>query len=69
MFDKAKGSSSTPAKLADSDSTEISCIGLGMTVVGDISGEGILNVLGRVASCLGLLRLENPWTPQRTRVL
>jgi cytoskeletal protein CcmA (bactofilin family) len=63
MFGKAKGSShekdkqlppapqlqeSASANLAESDSTEISCIGPGMTVVGKISGEGLLNVLGRV---------------------
>jgi cytoskeletal protein CcmA (bactofilin family) len=42
---------STPANLAEpdsTDSTEISCIGPDMTVVGKISSEGILNVLGRV---------------------
>jgi len=33
---------------AESDTTEISCIGPGMTVVGKISSEGTLNVLGRV---------------------
>jgi cytoskeletal protein CcmA (bactofilin family) len=38
----------TPANLAESDSTDISCIGPGMTVVGKISGEGTLNVFGRV---------------------
>jgi cytoskeletal protein CcmA (bactofilin family) len=38
----------TPASLAESDSTEISCIGPGMTVVGKISSEGTLNVFGRV---------------------
>jgi len=38
----------TPANLAESDSTEISCIGRGMTVVGKISSEGTLSVLGRV---------------------
>ena len=63
MFGKAKGSSHekdeplppapqlqdlTPADLAASDSTDISYIGPGMTVVGKISSEGILNVLGRV---------------------
>ena len=63
MFGKAKGSSRekdeplppapqlqdlTPANLAESDSTEISCIGPGMTVVGKISSEGTLNVFGRV---------------------
>jgi cytoskeletal protein CcmA (bactofilin family) len=63
MFGKAKFSShekdeplppapqlqdSTPANLAESDSTEISCIGPGMTVVGKISSEGVLNVMGRV---------------------
>jgi cytoskeletal protein CcmA (bactofilin family) len=63
MFGKAKGSSHgkeellppaaqlqdlTPANLAESDSSEISCIGAGMTVVGKISSEGTLNVFGRV---------------------
>ena len=63
MFGKAKGSSHekdeplqpapqlqnlTPPNLAESDSTEISCIGPDMTVVGKISSEGALNVLGRV---------------------
>jgi cytoskeletal protein CcmA (bactofilin family) len=63
MFGKAKGSSRekdeplppapqlqdlTPANLAESDSTEISCIGPGMTVVGKISSEGTLDVFGRV---------------------
>jgi cytoskeletal protein CcmA (bactofilin family) len=63
MFGKAKGSSRekdeplppapqlqdlTPANLAESDSTEISCIGPGMTVVGKISSEGTLHVFGRV---------------------
>jgi len=63
MFGKAKRSSHendeplppapqlqdlTPANLADSDSTEISCIGPGLTVVGNISSEGTLNVFGRV---------------------
>ena len=61
MFGKAKGSSHqkdeplppapqllTPANLAESDSTDISCIGPGMTVVGKISSEGTLNVFGRV---------------------
>jgi cytoskeletal protein CcmA (bactofilin family) len=38
----------TPASLVESDSTEISCIGPGMTVVGKISNEGTLNVFGRV---------------------
>jgi cytoskeletal protein CcmA (bactofilin family) len=38
----------TPANLAESDSTEISCIGPGMTVVGNISSEGTLSVFGRV---------------------
>ena len=65
MFGKAKSSSHekdehlpsapqlqdlTPASLAESDSTEISCIGPGMTVVGKISSEGTLNVFGRVES-------------------
>jgi len=63
MFGKAKGNSHendrllpqapqlqnlTPASLAESDSTEISSISPGMTVVGKISSEGTLNVLGRV---------------------
>ena len=63
MFGKAKSSSHekdehlpsapqlqdlTPASLAESDSTEISCIGPGMTVVGKISSEGTLDVFGRV---------------------
>ena len=42
---------STPANLAEpnsTNSTEISCIGPDMTVVGKISSEGFLNVLGRV---------------------
>jgi cytoskeletal protein CcmA (bactofilin family) len=38
----------TPANLAESNTTEISCIGPGVTVVGKISSEGVLNVLGRV---------------------
>src|SRR5262249_6502550 len=37
-----------PASLAESDSTEISSISPRMTVVGNISSEGTLNVLGRV---------------------
>jgi cytoskeletal protein CcmA (bactofilin family) len=63
MFGKAKGRSHetdeplppapqlqdlTPANLAESDSTDISCIGPRMTVVGKISSEGTLNVFGRV---------------------
>jgi len=63
MFGKAKGSAhekdeqlppapqlqdSKPVVLAESDSTEISSIGPGMTVVGNISTEGTLNVFGRV---------------------
>ena len=32
----------TPANLAESNTTEISCIGPGMTVVGKISSEGAL---------------------------
>jgi hypothetical protein len=55
MFGKAKGRShekdeplppapqlqdSTPANLAESESTETSCIGPGMTVIGKISSEG-----------------------------
>jgi cytoskeletal protein CcmA (bactofilin family) len=39
---------STSVSVAESDSTEISCIGPGMTVVGKISSEGTLNVFGRV---------------------
>jgi cytoskeletal protein CcmA (bactofilin family) len=38
----------TPASVVNSDSTKISCIGPGMTVVGKISNEGILNIFGRV---------------------
>ena len=38
----------TPASVVNSGSTKISCIGPGMTVVGNISSEGTLNVLGRV---------------------
>jgi hypothetical protein len=63
MFGKAKGSAqekqeglqpalqlqdSTSVSSVKADSTEISCIGPGMTVVGKISSEGTLNVLGRV---------------------
>src|SRR5271166_3928262 len=59
MFGKAKGSSHDKDELLpaapqlqdltpESDSTEISSIGPGMTVVGNISSEGILNVFGRV---------------------
>jgi cytoskeletal protein CcmA (bactofilin family) len=63
MFGKTKGSAhekdeqlpqapqlqdSTSVSLAESDSTEISCLGPGMTVVGKISSEGTLNVFGRV---------------------
>ena len=63
MFGKSKGSSHekdeplppapqlqdlAPANLAESVSTEISCIGPGMTVLGKISSEGTLSVLGRV---------------------
>jgi cytoskeletal protein CcmA (bactofilin family) len=63
MFGKAKGRAqekqeelppapqlqdSTSVSSAESDLTEISCIGPGMTVVGKISSEGTLNVLGRV---------------------
>ena len=60
MFGKSKGSSHekdrllppapqlAPASLTESDSTEISSIGPGMTVVGKISSEGTLNVFGRV---------------------
>jgi cytoskeletal protein CcmA (bactofilin family) len=63
MFGKAKPSShltderlapasqlqdSTSVGLAESEPTEISCIGPGMTVVGEISSEGTLNVFGRV---------------------
>ena len=35
-------------RLAESDTSEISCIGPGMTVVGKMSSEGTLNVFGRV---------------------
>ena len=63
MFGKPKGSARvqneelpaapqlqdlTPGSLAESDSTEASSIGHGMTVVGKISTEGALNVFGRV---------------------
>ena len=63
MFGKSKGSSHekdellppapqlqdlAPANLAESGSREISCIGPGMTVLGKISSEGTLSVLGRV---------------------
>ena len=63
MFGKTKGSAhekdeqlppapqlqdSTSVSLTESDSMEISRIGHGMTVVGKISSEGTLNVLGRV---------------------
>jgi cytoskeletal protein CcmA (bactofilin family) len=63
MFGKAKRSSRekdeplppapqlqdlTAANLTESDSTEISCIGPGMAVVGKISSEGTLSILGRV---------------------
>ena len=63
MFGKAKGSAhekhehlppaaqlqdTTSVNVAESDSTDISCIGPGMTVVGKISSEGTLNVFGRV---------------------
>ena len=63
MFGKSKGSSRgkdrllppapqlqnlAPASLTESDSTEISSIGPGMTVVGKISSAGTLNVFGRV---------------------
>ena len=63
MFGKAKGSShekdeplppapqlqDLPLQIWPSlNSTEISYIGPGMTVVGKISSEGALNVLGRV---------------------
>jgi cytoskeletal protein CcmA (bactofilin family) len=63
MFGKAKGSSHAkdeqlpaapqlqdlaPASLAEPDSSEISNIGPGMTVVGKISSAGTLNVFGRV---------------------
>jgi hypothetical protein len=62
MFGKAKPSShltderlppasqlqdSTSVGLAESDSTEISCIGPGMTVVGEISSEGTLGLWSR----------------------
>ena len=69
MFGKTKGSAhekdeqlpaapqlqdSTAVSSAESDTTEISCIGPGMTVVGKISSEGTLNVLGRVEGELTL---------------
>ena len=38
----------SPAKLAELESTDISYIGPGVTVVGKISSEGTLNVFGRV---------------------
>jgi hypothetical protein len=41
---------------AESDSTEISYIGPGMTVVGKISSEGTLNVFGRVEGRIKLAR-------------
>lgn len=76
MFGKAKGTSHekdeplppapqlqdlTPANLAESDSTDISCIGRGMTVVGKISSEGTLNVFGRVEGELhaSIVRITN----------
>jgi cytoskeletal protein CcmA (bactofilin family) len=76
MFGKAKGNSHesdrllpqaaqlqnlTPASLAESDSTEISSISPGMTVVGNISSEGTLNVLGRVEGELhaSIVRISN----------
>ena len=40
--------SQLPRGLSESDSTEISSIGPGMTIVGKISVEGTLNVLGRL---------------------
>jgi cytoskeletal protein CcmA (bactofilin family) len=76
MFGKAKGSSRekdeplppapqlqdlTPANLAESNSTDISYIGPGMTVVGKISSEGTLNVFGRVEGELhaSIVRISN----------
>jgi len=76
MFGKAKGDSQakdrllppapqlqnlTPASLAESASTEISCIDRGMTVVGKISSEGTLNVFGRVEGELhaSIVRISN----------
>ena len=76
MFGKSKGSShekdrilppapqlqnSAPASLTESDSTEISSIGPGMTVVGKISSEGTLNVFGRVEGELhaSIVRISN----------
>ena len=76
MFGKAKGSSRekeellppapqlqdlTPASVAESNSTEISSIGPGMTVVGKISSEGALDVLGRVEGELhaSIVRISN----------
>jgi cytoskeletal protein CcmA (bactofilin family) len=51
----------TPASLAESDITEISCIGPGMTVVGKISSEGTLNVFGCVEGELhaSIVRISN----------
>ena len=76
MFGKTKGSAqekqeelppvpqlqdSTSVSSEESDLTEISCIGPGMTVVGKISSEGTLNVLGRVEGELhaSIVRISN----------
>jgi hypothetical protein len=79
MFGKAKGSSREkdellptalqlqdliPANLAESDSTEISCIGPGMTVVGKISIDGALNVLGRAEASFTLPLSESLMAPK-----
>ena len=75
MFRKAKGSSHEkdeplpPAlqlqdltcEIGRVNSTDISCIGPGMTVVGKISSEGALNVSGRVEGELhaSIVRISN----------
>ena len=74
MFGKAKGRAqekqeelppapqlqdSTSVSSAESDSTEVSCIGPGMTVVGKISSEGTLNVLGSRRRRAPRLRCSN----------
>jgi cytoskeletal protein CcmA (bactofilin family) len=52
---------STSVSLAESDSTKISCIGPGMTVVGKISSEGALDVSGSVEGELhaSIVRISN----------
>ena len=76
MFGKAKGGSHKEGEhlppapqlqdlahesLAGSDSTEISSIGPGMTIVGKISSERALHVLGRVEGELNasIVRISN----------